>query len=143
VGGCPWAFLKGKDLHSGPKGDGSVDFVMHEVFSGPLLPLIGKSIPDMTRAFEQSVSGLKSKAEKIIICMKGFTDMSKPQSALKKPGRRVQALRKGLGSSRHPADNLNLAFIATKRRNRLPLLFKSGKHSCAIICAVSKTLLPC
>jgi hypothetical protein len=37
---------------------------MHEVYSGPLLGLIGKSIPDMSAAFEQFCSGLKMRSEK-------------------------------------------------------------------------------
>jgi len=36
---------------------------LQEVFSGPLLPLIGGSIPDMTEAFQGFVAGLKKRAE--------------------------------------------------------------------------------
>jgi hypothetical protein len=36
---------------------------LREVFSGPLLALIGRSIPDMTTTFEQFAAGLKRRAE--------------------------------------------------------------------------------
>jgi hypothetical protein len=45
------------------KSDAVVEFRMREVFSGPMLKLIGKSIPDMTDAFEQFAAGLKRRAE--------------------------------------------------------------------------------
>jgi hypothetical protein len=37
-----------------------VHFHVREVFSRPMLALIGKSIPDMTEAFAKFVEGLKS-----------------------------------------------------------------------------------
>jgi hypothetical protein len=61
----PFGLFKGVRTYTlTPKSDGTIDFEMCEVFSGPLLPLIGKTIPDMTQAFQQSVSGLKIRAEK-------------------------------------------------------------------------------
>ena len=36
---------------------------MVELFSGPLLPLIGKTIPDLSESFEQFAQGLKKRAE--------------------------------------------------------------------------------
>ena len=36
---------------------------MCEVFSGPMLKLIAKSIPDMTEAFDAFAAGLKARAE--------------------------------------------------------------------------------
>jgi hypothetical protein len=65
TGGMPFGLFTGVrtyTLDSG--GDENVDFTMHEVFSGPLLGLIGKSIPDMSVAFEQFCSGLKARSEK-------------------------------------------------------------------------------
>ncbi|GAB5546799.1 MAG: hypothetical protein SangKO_065590 [Sandaracinaceae bacterium] len=38
-------------------------FTLTEVFSGPMLALIGGSIPDMSDAFEKFVAGLKARAE--------------------------------------------------------------------------------
>lgn len=46
-----------------PQSNGRVEFTLREVFSGLLLPLIGRSIPDLTSTFEQFVAGLKSRAE--------------------------------------------------------------------------------
>lgn len=42
---------------------GGTEFSMEEVFSGLLLPLIGRTIPDLTSAFEQFADGLKGRAE--------------------------------------------------------------------------------
>jgi hypothetical protein len=44
--------------------DGAIEFRLREVFSGPLLGLIGRSIPDMTENFQQFVAGLKAHAER-------------------------------------------------------------------------------
>ena len=37
---------------------------MHERYSGPLLPLIGRSIPDLGPSFEQFAGGLKQRVER-------------------------------------------------------------------------------
>ena len=42
---------------------GKSHFTLKEVFSGPMLPLISRSIPDMTEAFEGFCKGLKELAE--------------------------------------------------------------------------------
>ena len=39
-------------------------FTMLEEFSGPLLPLIGRSMPDLGPSFEQFARGLKAEAER-------------------------------------------------------------------------------
>lgn len=63
-GGMPLGLFKGvRTFTLAPKGSG-VEFTLHEVFSGPMLALIGGSIPDMTEAFQGFVAGLKSRAEK-------------------------------------------------------------------------------
>ena len=63
-GGMPLGLFKGVRTFSlEPLDNGSVKFTLHEVFSGPLLPLIGRSIPDLTPSFEDFVAGLKSRAE--------------------------------------------------------------------------------
>lgn len=63
-GGMPLGLFKGERTFTlSPQGNGSVEFTIREVFSGPLLPLIGRSIPDMTSSFEQLAAGLKKRAE--------------------------------------------------------------------------------
>ena len=63
-GGMPFGLFRGVRTYTlAPRGQSGVTFTMHEVFGGPLLPLIGKSIPDMTDAFEKFVAGLKARAE--------------------------------------------------------------------------------
>jgi hypothetical protein len=47
-----------------PDEDGSTRFQMREDFSGPLLPLIGRSMPDLGPSFERFASGLKAEAER-------------------------------------------------------------------------------
>ena len=62
--GMPLGLLKGvRTLSLRPLGDGRTDFEMEEVYSGPLAPLITKSIPDLTASFGQFADGLKSAAE--------------------------------------------------------------------------------
>jgi hypothetical protein len=64
TGGMPFGLFKGErtyTLAAGPRG--TTTFAMREVFGGPMLALIGKSIPDMTEAFESFANGLKARAE--------------------------------------------------------------------------------
>jgi hypothetical protein len=62
-GGMPFGLFKGeRTFHITPRGN-ETEFTLHEVFSGPMLALIGKSIPDMTDAFKGFVDGLKKRAE--------------------------------------------------------------------------------
>jgi hypothetical protein len=64
-GGMPLGLFKGvRTFTLTPKGD-TTEFTLHEVFSGPMLALIGSSIPDMTEAFEKFVQGLKHRAERV------------------------------------------------------------------------------
>ena len=63
-GGMPLGLFKGvRTFTLVQAGPGRVTFTLHEIFSGPMLRLIGKSIPDMTDAFNKFGSGLKNKAE--------------------------------------------------------------------------------
>jgi hypothetical protein len=65
TGGMPFGLFTGVRTYTlDSKSEGNVDFTMHEVYSGPMLGLIGKSIPDMNAAFEQFCSGLKMRSEK-------------------------------------------------------------------------------
>ena len=63
-GGMPLGLFKGiRTFTLVPQEDGVIEFTLREVFSGPLLPLIGRSIPDMTSAFQDFAAGLKQHAE--------------------------------------------------------------------------------
>lgn len=63
TGGMPFGLFKGvRTFTLTPKG-AATEFTLHEVFSGPMLGLIGKSIPDMTETFQNYVAGLKKRAE--------------------------------------------------------------------------------
>ncbi|MEM6994078.1 MAG: hypothetical protein AAF721_26430, partial [Myxococcota bacterium] len=63
TGGMPLGLFKGERTYA-LRGEGSrTHFNMREVFSGPMLGLIAKSIPDMSEAFNQFAQGLKQRAE--------------------------------------------------------------------------------
>ena len=49
-----------------PKSDGSTDFLMQEMFSGLMLPMIVKSLPDFGPTFETYAQDLKREAERNI-----------------------------------------------------------------------------
>ena len=62
-GGMPLGLFKGvRTFRLKPVGTGT-DFAMREVYTGPLLPLIWKSMPDLGPSFEQFAKGLKQRAE--------------------------------------------------------------------------------
>lgn len=64
LGGMPLGLFKGERTFRLEQIDQSTtQFKMKEVFSGILFPLIGKTIPDLTQAFEDFAHGLKTKAE--------------------------------------------------------------------------------
>ena len=64
TGGMPLGLFKGvRTFTLTPRGP-EVEFTLHEVFSGPLLALLGGSIPDMSGAFQDFVAGLKARAER-------------------------------------------------------------------------------
>ncbi len=66
TGGMPLGLFKGERVFTlAPQSDGSVQFTVREVFSGPMLALIGKSIPDMTEPFAKFAEGLKKRAEEL------------------------------------------------------------------------------
>jgi len=63
-GGMPLGLFKGvRTFTLTDKGDGATHFALREEFSGPMLPLFGRSIPDLTPVFEEFVAGLKQYAE--------------------------------------------------------------------------------
>ena len=64
TGGMPFGLFKGvRTFTLTSAGDGT-RFVMEEVFSGPLVGMIWKRMPDLTASFEQFADGLKARAEK-------------------------------------------------------------------------------
>ena len=63
-GGMPLGLFKGERTFTlTANAEGGVDFTVAEVFSGPLLPLFARSLPDMTEPFQDFVAGLKARAE--------------------------------------------------------------------------------
>lgn len=63
--GMPLGLFKGSRTFSlEPQGSGSVKFKVEEVFTGVLLPLIGRTIPDLNPVFADFAKGLKAQAEK-------------------------------------------------------------------------------
>lgn len=62
-GGMPLGLFKGERTFVLREEAGRTVFTVREEFSGPMLRLIGKSIPNMTEAFEGFAAGLKRRAE--------------------------------------------------------------------------------
>jgi hypothetical protein len=64
-GGMPLGLFVGTRTYMiAPQSGGTVRFEMREEFKGLLAPLIGKSIPDLTPAFEEFARCLKAAAER-------------------------------------------------------------------------------
>jgi hypothetical protein len=62
--GMPLGLFKGeRTFLLTPQNDGTVLVSVREVFTGLLLPLIGRTIPDLSDTFTQFVAGLKQRAE--------------------------------------------------------------------------------
>lgn len=63
-GGMPLGLFRGVRTYTlTPLEDGGTEFHMREEYSGPMLGLIWKSIPDLSPSFEQFAQGLKKVAE--------------------------------------------------------------------------------
>ena len=62
-GGMPLGLFKGVRTFRLQPEDGATRFTMREEYSGPMLPLIWRSMPDLGPSFEQFASGLKARAE--------------------------------------------------------------------------------
>ncbi len=61
----PLGLFKGVRTFSlSPQEAGVTRFDMREEYTGPLLPLIWRSMPDLGPSFEQFASGLKARAER-------------------------------------------------------------------------------
>ena len=66
TGGMPLGLFKSERTHTLEPIDATrTKFHTEEIFSGLLLPLFGKQIPDLTDSFENFVAGLKQQAEAI------------------------------------------------------------------------------
>jgi hypothetical protein len=63
TGGMPLGLFKGVRTFALAPGDGSTRFTMREEYSGPLLPLIWRSMPDLQPSFDKFAAGLKARAE--------------------------------------------------------------------------------
>jgi hypothetical protein len=63
-GGMPLGLFKGvRRFTLTPLGNGATNLTVREEYTGPLLPLIWRTIPDLGPSFEQFVTGLKRRAE--------------------------------------------------------------------------------
>jgi hypothetical protein len=64
TGGMPLGLFKGvRTFTLTPQGGGPTKFVMREEYSGPMLGLIWRSMPDLGPSFEKFAAGLKARAE--------------------------------------------------------------------------------
>lgn len=64
TGGMPLGLFKGvRTFRIDETGPGKCRLEIHEVFSGPMLMVIGRTLPDMTEAFEGFCRGVKELAE--------------------------------------------------------------------------------
>ena len=65
TGGMPLGLFKGvRTFELRGEGPSSTAFSVREEFTGPLLPLIWGSMPDLTESFESFASGLKARSER-------------------------------------------------------------------------------
>ena len=63
-GGMPLGLFRGvRTYEVSEEADGQVTFRMREQYSGPLLPLIWRSMPDLGPSFQQFADGLKQRVE--------------------------------------------------------------------------------
>jgi hypothetical protein len=63
-GGMPLGLFRGvRTFTLTPQQNGSTTFRMREEYTGPLLPMIWSSMPDLGPSFDQFAKGLKARAE--------------------------------------------------------------------------------
>lgn len=63
-GGMPLGLFKGvRNFALAPEGNGGTKFHMREEYTGPLLPMIWRSMPDLGPSFRRFADGLMAKAE--------------------------------------------------------------------------------
>ena len=64
-GGMPLGLFRGvRTFRLEPRGDDGTAFTMREEYTGPLLPLIGRTMPDLGPSFTRFAEGLKAEAER-------------------------------------------------------------------------------
>jgi hypothetical protein len=64
TGGMPLGLFRGvRTFTLTPNGSGGTEFRMREEYSGPLLGLVWRSMPDLQPSFDKFASGLKQRAE--------------------------------------------------------------------------------
>ena len=64
TGGMPLGLFRGVRTYTLAPVAGGVEFAMREEFSGPLSPLIGRTIPDLQPSFNDFAAALKARAER-------------------------------------------------------------------------------
>jgi hypothetical protein len=63
-GGMPLGLFRGVRTYSlTPGADGTTRFHVREEYTGPMLPLIWRSMPDLQPSFDEFAAGLKRRAE--------------------------------------------------------------------------------
>jgi hypothetical protein len=62
-GGMPLGLFKGVRTYQVAPEDGGTRFTMREEYTGPLLPLIWRSMPDLQPSFDRFARGLKTRVE--------------------------------------------------------------------------------
>jgi hypothetical protein len=64
TGGMPLGLFKGVRTYTlSPQGAGATEFRMREEYTGPLLPMIWRSMPKLGPSFTQFANGLKQRVE--------------------------------------------------------------------------------
>ncbi|HEV7651558.1 MAG TPA: SRPBCC domain-containing protein [Actinophytocola sp.] len=64
AGGMPLGLFRGVRQYTlRPVSDSVTEFTMREEYTGPLLPLIWRSMPDLQPSFDKFASGLKQRVE--------------------------------------------------------------------------------
>lgn len=65
IGGMPFGLFRGERTFAlTPAAGGGTTFVMREVFSGPLAPMIVRRMPDLQPSFDTFAERLKERAER-------------------------------------------------------------------------------
>ena len=62
-GGLPFGLMTGTRTFCLVETDGSTTFDLHEVFTGPLVGILSRFMPDLQPAFEAHVEGLRARIE--------------------------------------------------------------------------------
>jgi hypothetical protein len=64
-GGMPLGLFKGvRTFTLSPRANGTTEFTMREEYTGPLLPLMWRAMPDLGPSFQRFADGLKARAER-------------------------------------------------------------------------------